>query len=59
MLKPCIKMKKVFDRRKTSKILHEVKSVESISKNPQRFLEKNPMHKEVLASHKQQDDGYE
>ena len=52
-------MKKVFDRRKTSKILHEVKSVESISKNPQRFLEKNPMHKEVLASHKQQDDGYE
>ena len=39
--------------------LSEVKSVKNISKNPQSFLEISPMQKEVLLSHKLQDDVYE
>ena len=39
--------------------LSEVKSVKNISKNPQSFLEISPMQKEVLLSHKLQDNVYE
>ena len=52
--KPCITTK-VIDRGKRSKTLREVKPVENISKNPQSFLEKSPVQKEVLLSHKLQD----
>ena len=52
-------MKKVIDRGKRSKALSEVKPIESISKNPQSFLETNPVQKEVLLSYKLQDHSYE
>ena len=48
-------MKKVIDRGK-SKTLSELKPVENIRKNPQSFLEISLMQKEVLLSHKLQDD---
>ena len=47
----------VVDRGKRSKALNEVKPVGNISKNPQSFLEMNPMPKEVPPSHKLQDHG--
>ena len=53
------KMKKVIGRGKRSKTLSEVKPVENISKNLQSFLEKSPMQKEVLPSHKLRDHAYE
>ena len=56
--KPCIKTIKVIDRGKRRKTPSEVKLVESISKNPQSFLEISPMKKEVLPSHKLQDHVY-
>ena len=54
-----IKMKKATDRGKRSKKLSEVKPVENISKNPQSFLEINPVQKEVLPSHKLQEHVYQ
>ena len=50
-------MKKVIDRGK-SKTLSELKPVENIRKNPQSFLEISLMQKEVLLSHKLQDDAW-
>ena len=50
-------MKKVIDRGK-SKTLSEVKPVENIRKNLQSFLEISLMQKEVLLSHKLQDDAW-
>ena len=44
---------------KKSKILSEVKPVKNISKNLQSSLEIGPMQKELLLSHKLQDDAYE
>ena len=52
-------MKKIIERGKRSKILNKVKPVENTSKNPQSFLEINPVQKEVLPSHKLQDHAYE
>ena len=52
--KLCIKTMKVINKGK-SKILTEVKPVKKISKNMKRFLEKSPIQKEVLPSHKLQD----
>ena len=52
-------MKKVIERGKRSKTLSEVRSVESISKNMQSFLEISLVQKEVLPSRKQQDLAYE
>ena len=52
-------MKKVIGRGKRSKTLSEVKPVESISKNPQSFLEISPVQKKVVLSHKLQDHAYE
>ena len=52
-------MKKVIDKRKRSKALNEVKSVENISRNPQSFLELSLVQKEVLLSQKLQDHAYE
>ena len=37
----------------------EIKPVENISKNLQSFLEKSPVQKEVLLSHKLRDHVYE
>ena len=54
-----ITTKKVIDREKRSKILSEVKLVENISKNLQSFLKIRPVQKEVLPSHKLQDQAYE
>ena len=45
-------MKKVIDEGKKSKTLSDIKPVENISKNLQRFLEISPMLKEVPPSHK-------
>ena len=53
--KPCIKIKEVIDRGKTSKTLSEVKPVKNISKNLQSFPEISPVQKEVLPSHKLSD----
>ena len=52
-------MKKVIDRRKRSKTLSEVKSVENIRKNLQSFLEISLVQKEALLSHKLEDHAYE
>ena len=52
-------MKKVIDRGKRSKMLSEVKQVKNISKNLQNFLERSPMQKEDLPSHKLRDHAYE
>ena len=57
--KPCTKIKKMIDRGNKSKTLSELKSVESISKNLQSFLETSSMQKEVLLSHKLRDHAYE
>ena len=51
--------KKVIDRGKRNKTLSEVKQVENISKNLQRFLEINPVQKKALPSHKLRDFAYE
>ena len=53
------KTKKVIDRGKLSKALSEVKPVENISKDLQSFLERSPVQKEVLLSHKLRDHAYE
>ena len=58
-LKPCKKTKKMIDRGKRCRTMSKVKPVENISKNPQSFLEINPVQKEVLPSHKLQDHVYE
>ena len=52
-------MKKVIDRGKRSKTLHEVKSVKNISKYLQSFLEISPVQKKDLLSHKLRDYAYE
>ena len=52
-------MKKVIDRRKTSKTLSELKPVKNMSKNLKSFLEISPIQKEVLPSHKLGDHAYE
>ena len=52
-------MKKVSDRGKRSKTLSEVKQVENISKYLHSFLEKSPVQKEDLSSHKLRDRAYE
>ena len=52
-------MEKVINRGKRSKALSEVKPVENISKNLQSFLEKSPIQKEALISHKLQDIAYD
>ena len=57
--KPWTNMKKVIDRRKRSKTLSEVKSVENIRKNLQSFLEISLVQKEALLSHKLEDHAYE
>ena len=44
---------------KRSKTLSEVKPVENISKNLQRFLEISPVPMKVISSHKLQDHAYE
>ena len=49
----------MIDRGKRSKTVSEVKPVENINKNLQNFLEKSPVQKEVLLSHKLRDHGYE
>ena len=54
-----MKTKKVCDREKRSDALNEVKPVKNINKNPQVFLEVNPMQKEVFPLHKLQDHAYE
>ena len=51
--------KKVIDRGKRTKTLNEAKLVKNISKNPQSFLEINPVQKEVLLSHKLQNHAHE
>ena len=48
----------MIDRGKRSKTLSEVKPVENINKNLQSFLEISPLQKEVLLSHKLQDQAY-
>ena len=48
-------MKKVIDRGKRSKTLSELKPVKNISKNLQGSLDISLVQKEVLVSHKQQD----
>ena len=52
-------MKKVINRRKRSKALSEVNSVENISKNLQSFLEISSVQKEVVPLHKLQDHAYD
>ena len=52
-------MKKVINRENRSKTLRQVKPVKNISKNPESFLEINPMQKELLHSHTLQDHAYE
>ena len=59
MLGLCTTRKKVIDRGKGSTTLSEVKPVKNISMNLQSFLEKSPVLKEVLLSHKLQDHAYE
>ena len=54
-----MRTKKVVDRGKRTKTLSEVKPVENIIKNPQSFLQISPVQKEVLPSHKLQDQAYE
>ena len=49
----------MIDKGKRSKKLSEVKPVENISKNPQSFLEINPVQEEVFPSQKLQEDAYE
>ena len=39
--------------------MNEVKPVKNINKNPQSFLERHPVQKEVLTSHRLQDNLYE
>ena len=46
--------KKVINRGKRSKTLSEAKLVKNISKNPQSFLDINPVQKQVFLSHKLQ-----
>ena len=48
----------MINRGKRSKTLSEVKPVENINKNLQSFLEISPVQKEVLLSHKLQDQAY-
>ena len=50
---------KVINRGKRNKTLSEVKAVENISKTLQSFLQISHVQKEVLPSHKLQDDAYE
>ena len=57
--KQCIKTKKLIDREKRTKTLHEIKPVKNIIKNLPSFLEISPVKKEVLLSHKQQDHAHE
>ena len=57
--KQCIKTKKLIDREKRTKTLHEIKPVKNIIKNLPSFLEISPVEKEVLLSHKQQDHAHE
>ena len=52
-------MKKLIDGGKRSETLSEVKPVEKIRKNLQRFLEIIPVQKEVLPSQKLEDSAYE
>ena len=52
-------MKKVIDREKRSKALSEIKPVQNIRTNLQRFLEISPVQKELLPSHKLRDQAYE
>ena len=47
-------MKKLIDRGKRSKTMSEVKPVENVSKNSQRFLDISSVQKEVLPSHARQ-----
>ena len=49
----------MIDRGKGSRTLDGLKSVENISKNPESFLEINPMQKEVLPSYNLQDQAHE
>ena len=56
--KLCITTKWVINRGKRSKILSEGKFVKNISKNLQSFLEISPAQKEILLSHKLQDQAY-
>ena len=51
--------KKVTDWRKRSKTLNKIKPVENINKNSQSFLKIRPVQKEVLLSHKLQDQAYQ
>ena len=53
-----VKIKKVINRRKGSKILSKVKPIKNI-KNLWSFLEKSSMQKVVLHLHKLQDHAYE
>ena len=48
-----------MDRGKRSKTLSEVKLIENIRKNAQRFLVISPVQKEVLLSHKLQNHAHE
>ena len=52
-------MKKVIDREKRSKAMSEIKPVQNIGTNLQRFLEISPVQKELLPSHKLRDQAYE
>ena len=54
-----MKTKKVINRRKRSKTLSEAKPVKNISKKLQSFLEISPVQREVLPSHKLQENAYE
>ena len=56
---PCIKTKKVIDIREGSKTLNEVKPAGNIINNPEGFLEKRPVQKEILLSEKLKDHVYE
>ena len=49
----------MIDKGKRSKTLSEVKPVENINKNLQKFLEIRFVQKEVLLSHKLRDHAYE
>ena len=50
--------KKVINRGKRSKTLTKVKPVGSINKNPESFLERSTVQKEVPPSHKLLDHAY-
>ena len=52
------KDEKLINRGKRCKTLSQVKLVENISKNPQSFLEINPVEKEFLHPHKLQNHAY-